>query len=172
MSVGPRDVFVAVHDVRIRAGDGQRARVVVERGAIVAAAPGRASDRRKEIAVRPRVGLRRVEHVQGFLPRALARQDPAEADAGVDVLRMRGENVTESRFRLSYLSQPQLEPRHPQPRLDVPRIAGDDLFEQPDRVGRPAVAGELDRAHALRVGGLKERRRDQDAGGSDHDAAS
>ena len=131
MSVGLCQRLVGVLDVRVVRRRGPRALEVVERAAVVAAAPAGPRDCGVDIGVHAGVTLGLLEDGQRLLPRAAPRQRGGEPDARVDVAGMFGDHRAEERLGLVDAPEPEVEAPEaiPQFRFGISRIQGGETFE-------------------------------------------
>ena len=100
---------------------------------ILAGTPVRSRESAEQVGILAGVTLGVVQNGERFPPGVSSRQCLAKTDARVDVQRMLAKDRAEPGLGLLRSSHAELQPRDPQPDLDVGGILGDDPLEDGKR---------------------------------------
>ena len=125
--------FVSFSQVRIAGRDRHRPPEVLDGAAVVARSPIGAGERGEQIGVLAGVLFGAEQDRQRFLPGVSSRQCRAQTDTRVDVRGMLENDRAKSGLGFLRSSHAELQPRDPQPDLDVGGILGDDPLEDGKR---------------------------------------
>jgi hypothetical protein len=129
--------------VRIAGRDRHRSPEVRGGAAVVARSSIGASQRGVQVAILAGVLLRGEQNRERLLPGVHSRQARPQTDTRVDVRGMLEHDGAKPGLGFLRSSDAELQPRDPQPDLDVPGIPGDDPLEDGKRFGGSSRPGQL-----------------------------